>query len=98
MPDKPGFEKDPVMYVPPPDGSNNVVIAHNNATHARMRKPLAAAFSSRAVIEQAPIINKCKFGNPASYIAEPSSLICIRCRYRQLHPSDLRHGQEQQQG
>ena len=60
MRSKPGFEKDPVMYVPPPDGSNNVVIAIDNATHARMRKPLAAAFSPKAVAEQAPIINQCR--------------------------------------
>jgi hypothetical protein len=81
------------MYVPPPDGSNNVVIAHDNATHARMRKPLAAAFSAKAVTEQALIINKCKLGILASYVADLSSLICIRCRYRQLHLPDLCHGQ-----
>ena len=50
------FSKDRAHYVYPPNGVDHLVSAVDDATHARHRKLLSPAFSSRSMKEQEPLI------------------------------------------
>lgn len=51
------FNKDPALYMPTPNGVNGIITA-NGEDHARMRRFLSHAFSSKALHEQEPILHK----------------------------------------